>query len=87
MEDERSALTGAAAGFRIADVALQELDSRQGPCQVLATAAREVVEDAHAGALLEQGVDEVRADEARAAGHESELSRKDVAHGRPVLRP
>ena len=38
--------------------------------EVLAPARREVVDDADVVAALEQGVDEVRADEAGPAGHE-----------------
>ena len=55
----------------VADVELVELDpAAPGALEVLGLAGREVVDDGHLVAAVEQGVDEVRADEAGSAGHE-----------------
>ena len=53
----------------VADVCLDELGAaaRERAVEVLAPAGREVVDDGHLVAALEQRVDEVRADEAGAA--------------------
>ena len=52
----------------VADVELDELGAgADRAVEVLAPAGREVVENGHLVAPLEQGVDEVRADEAGAA--------------------
>ncbi len=59
---------GPAAGLEVPDVALDELEIPGDPCQVLRLPGREVVEDADLVAPPDQGLGDVRADEARSAG-------------------
>ena len=55
----------------IGDIALGELGTtRQRPLEVSAPSGREVVDGEDVGAGVEQGVDEVRADEPGAPGHQ-----------------
>ena len=65
--------------LRIGDVGLVEGDAAPARgVEVLETAGREVVDDGHLVTTVEQGVDEVRPDEAGSAGDEG-------AHGRRTL--
>ena len=58
-------------GVAVGDARLvQPCAGGQRAVEVLAPAGGEVVDDADVVAALEQGVDEVRADEAGPAGHE-----------------
>ena len=73
MEDRLRTLLGQQSGHGVAvgDARLVEPRAgRERAVEVLAPAGGEVVDDADVVAALEQGVDEVRADEAGAAGHE-----------------
>ena len=65
----------------VADVELDQLGAgRQRPVEVLAAAGREVVDDRHLVAAREQRVDQIRADEAGAAGDQS------LHRASPILR-
>ena len=62
----------------VADVELDQLGAgRQRPVEVLPPAGREVVDDRHLVAAREQRVDQVRADESRAAGDQALIERAD----------
>ena len=65
MEDELAAAHRGVDALVAPQLPLDQLDVEPG--EVLAAARREVVEDAHVVAALEQRPHEVRADEARAA--------------------
>ena len=65
MEDELAAANRRVHALVAPQLPLDQLDVE--PVEVLAAARREVVEDAHVVAALEQRPHEVRADEARAA--------------------
>ncbi len=67
MEHEISALGGPADRRQVGDAALHHLDAIAHALQVLALAGREVVEHDDRVAAPHQGLDEVRADEPRAA--------------------
>jgi len=83
--DHAGAARGAEHHGQRADVPAEHLEvapeSRREP-EVGARARREVVEDAHARAVREEPLDEVRADEAGAARHE-----REVAHAAIVSPP
>ena len=68
VEDDLGAANGVVHALVAAQLALDDLDVEAG--EVRAVAGREVVEHAHLVAALEQRPDEVRADEAGAAGDE-----------------
>ena len=73
MEDDVDAGGRALDGREVADVALDHLAASGRALeerQVRAEAAREVVEDAHRAAVGDEALDEVRPDEAGAAGDE-----------------
>ena len=70
MEDELDAAHGVVDALVAAQLALDDLDVVLQAGEVRAVAGREVVEHANGVAALEQRADEVRADEAGAAGDE-----------------
>ena len=77
MDDRVGAVERTAHGLGVADVADGELHLAAQvvrPRGTLVHLLGEVVERPHAIAAREQGVGEVRADEARAAGDQDELS-------------
>jgi len=70
VQDVADALDGALDVARAPQVAFDELDPVEERGDVVALAGREVVEHADALALGEERLDDVRADEAGATGHE-----------------
>ena len=70
MEDDLDAAHGVVDALVAAELALDELDVSIESRQVGAVAGREVVEHAHVVAPREQRANDVRPDEARAAGDE-----------------
>ena len=70
MEDDLDAADGVVDALVAAQLALDHLDVVLETVEVGAVAGGEVVEDAHRVAALEQGVDEVAADESGASGDE-----------------
>ncbi len=70
MEDDLAAADGVVDALVALDVALDQLDVVAELGEVLAPAGGEVVEHAHLVAVVEQALDEVRADEPAAAGDE-----------------
>ena len=68
MVDDLAPADGVVHALVAAQLALDDLDVE--PVEVRAVAGREVVEHAHLVAALEQRANEVRADEAGAAGDE-----------------
>src|SRR3989441_1108749 len=85
VEDHAGAARGAEDHRQVADVPAEHLEvvpeARREP-EVGARARREVVENAHARAVREEPLDEVRADETGAARHE-----REVAHAAIVSSP
>ena len=70
MVDDLAAARGPLERRSVDDARLDQLDVARERGQVLAPASAEIVEDAHVFTRLEARADQMRADEARAAGHE-----------------
>lgn len=70
MKHEVNAATGADAGGRVGDGAFNELDVFAETVEILTLAGREVVEDNDVVPSSDEMLDEMRSDEARAAGDE-----------------
>src|SRR5262245_40840852 len=70
MKDAVDALHRAPAGFEARDVAAYQPNAVTHGAQVLALSRREIVEHGDVRALLDESFDDVRADEAGAAGDE-----------------
>ena len=83
MEGEAHAATGLPASGEVAHVCDPQLHPVAVRREVLARARGEIVEHAHARAARHQGVDEVGADEAGAAGDEHPGLRP--CHSAPLL--
>ncbi len=79
MEDDLDSAYGVVDPLVAPELALDELDVPIEPGQIGAVAGREVVEHAHVVAPCEQSANDVRPDEAGAAGDE------DLHAGRTVL--
>ncbi len=71
MENGLDALDGPPAGREVANVALDELDEVRDGGEVLPLPRREVVQDADFVPSRDEALDDVRADEARSAGHQA----------------
>ena len=85
MEDDLDAAHGVVDPLVAAQLALDDLDAE--PVEVRARAGREVVEDAHLVAALEQRPHEVRADEAGAARDEDPHASLQRDDGEPEAEP
>ncbi len=85
MEDDVHAGNGAGRSARIKQVGLDELDApaQHGGVDVLADAAREVIDHPHPSAPRHQGLDQMRPDERASARHQY-LFRPPIQGSSPV---
>ena len=81
MKHDAHAFACAPTGCAVADISVDELDPTDTSGEILQLSTGEIVENAYVSSVLEQGVHQMRTDEARSTANEN----SDALHVGPGL--